>query len=400
MKRIPYLITSRGLVRAVLALLTGVSGTMQAEFSWERVPLFAHLGKWDGPFTADEAQFLARFPYVMLEKTQEYKVPTVSAEEGILRAARQIKAVRPEVKVAYYWNAFIGYEMYAAVATFLAQPEWAIANLDGSLYRKAGGRACYNLGIPELRRWWIDSAAQIIRNNRDAIDLLFVDAVLAASHSVLPQLWGGAVATGVHAGMDLLMTELAAELGTETSIVYNGAGARAVRWEDRGLRYLEWADGVMFEHFAGCSGREPDDGRLKTGWLDEEIALIRQAAMAGKTVFVKGWPRSKPCLNRPGITDEAVMRRELEFPLAAFLIAAEANCYFLYNWGYTNHDGQYLWYAEYDRPLGEPLGPPVRTGSEYVREFAHAWVWVDTAKEVSEIRWLSDAGAGDPTPGS
>ncbi len=373
----------------VTALLLSPVAAVNAGFNWDRVPLFAHLGKWEGPFTDEEARFLAeRFPYIMLEKTMEYRVPGVSAEEGILRAARQLKDINPDALVFYYWNAFIAYEMYDAVGTFLEnEEEWAVRTMEGEIFRRSGGRACYNLAIPELREWWVDSVAEIIREHSDVIDGVFIDALPAASHGVMAHVWGEETAQGVHDGLNQMLPMVHEAIGDKTIMVYNGAGARLRRWEDRGLRHLEWMDGVMFEHLAGCSAREIDDGSLKPGWLEEDIELIRRAAATGKKVFVKGWPRSKPCLNRPGITNEAVMREEIVFPLAAFLIAAEENCYFLYNWGYTNHDGQYIWYDEYDKALGEPLGPAERDGSVFTRQFKHASVWLDAANEKARILW-------------
>lgn len=365
------------------------TAAINADFNWDRVPLFAHLGKWEGPFTDTEARFLAeRFPYVMLEKTMEYRVPGVTAEEGIIKAARQLKEINPDVLVFYYWNAFIAYEMYDAVSTFLDnENEWAIHTMEGEIFRRSGGRACYNLAVPELREWWVESVTGIIREHSDVIDGVFIDALPAASHGVMGHVWGEETAQGVHDGLNLMLPKVHEAIGDDTIMVYNGAGARLRRWEDRGLRHLEWMDGVMFEHFAGCSAREMGDATLKPGWLEEDIELIQRAAATGKKVFVKGWPRSKPCLNRPGITNEEIMRQEIVLPLAAFLIAAGENCYFLYNWGYTNHDGQYIWYDEYDKDLGKPLGPAERTGSIFTREFKHASVWLDVASETADIVW-------------
>jgi hypothetical protein len=43
--------------------------------------------------------------------------------------------------------------------------------------------------------------------------------------------------------------------------------------------------------------------------------------------------------------------------------------------------------AEYDRPLGEPNGPAIRTGYIFTRRFAHASVRIDIENETGEIVW-------------
>ena len=58
-------------------------------FSWKTIPVFDHLGKRDDDFTAREAEFLARFPLVAIEKSQAIRKGE-SCEEGTYRAARQI----------------------------------------------------------------------------------------------------------------------------------------------------------------------------------------------------------------------------------------------------------------------------------------------------------------------
>lgn len=79
------------------------------DFSWDRVPVMAHLAKASGDFSDDEARFLAtRFPLVCLEKTQGIR-QYGSAEAGIAAAAKQLKAINPRCKVLTYWNVFLAW---------------------------------------------------------------------------------------------------------------------------------------------------------------------------------------------------------------------------------------------------------------------------------------------------
>ena len=70
-------------------------------------------------------------------------------------------------------------------------------------------------------------------------------------------------------------------------------------------------------------------------------------------------------------------------------MAAESHCYFCYTWGYTEDDGTFDWYPEFDKLLGAPTGEAKRTGWAYEREFAHAAVFVDLDKQTARIEWTS-----------
>ncbi len=78
---------------------------------------------------------------------------------------------------------------------------------------------------------------------------------------------------------------------------------------------------------------------------------------------------------------------ELEFSLAAFLVAAREYAYFGYSWGWDHSQGWMLWFPELDRPLGPPKGDARRKGWVYTREFAHARVRVDLEDETADIQW-------------
>ena len=77
----------------------------------------------------------------------------------------------------------------------------------------------------------------------------------------------------------------------------------------------------------------------------------------------------------------------LTFPLACFLVAAEQNCFFCYTWGYTEKEGTFDGYPEFDRPLGPPQGEAKRTGWIYQREFVHASVLVNLETKTARIDW-------------
>ena len=87
----------------------------------------------------------------------------------------------------------------------------------------------------------------------------------------------------------------------------------------------------------------------------------------------------------------ALLQQDFEFTLGAYLITAGNSTFFSYSTGRWYLDG-YQWHAEYERALGEPLGPAVRgEGPEknvWTREFANGLqVTVNTLKGTAELNW-------------
>jgi hypothetical protein len=90
----------------------------------------------------------------------------------------------------------------------------------------------------------------------------------------------------------------------------------------------------------------------------------------------------------------ASLQERMDFSLAMFLISAEEYSYFLMHDGYNvNPNASAVWmkrFAEYDKPLGPPIGPATQSGYIYTREFEHASVWLDLSQEKGEITWDTD----------
>merc|ERR1712137_745038 len=82
--------------------------------------------------------------------------------------------------------------------------------------------------------------------------------------------------------------------------------------------------------------------------------------------------------------------------LAAFLIGAGERSYYqcIVGWNEKTDPVAEVWRPEYDRPLGEPAGPAVKTLDEYRREFVNPLgttvVTFNTTSNTGFIAW-SDA---------
>ena len=361
------------------------------KFSWARVPVYAHLGRRDAHFTKDQAEFLGRhYPLVTIEKGQAIGAG-VSCEEGIYQAARQIKAANPDTKVLFYLNLVINWPGYEASKIFDAHPNWAMRDRNGKpvLFRE---RPTYDLSVPEMREWWATTVGDAMV--KGGLDGVFADAIpkIAMLEANNRKLWGDAKYEAVERGLRDLLTLVKRKIGPDRMLQVNGVRGNLQGWSDGGARYLDYVDSAMMEHFVGVSSLD-EKLRLKPEMVDADLELMRKASAKGKSIFVKAWPAfSKGFPDRANMPKsqqerERLARAEIEFPLAVFLIGAESGSYFGYSWGYDEMEGWLQWYPEYDRPLGAPKGPARKTGWHYQREFEHARVEVDLAREWGRIEW-------------
>lgn len=364
-------------------------GALFPEFSWKTLPVYTHVGKTEGDFTDEEIRAIARFPLVTIEKSQAIKQGR-SCEEGTYVAARQIKKVNPTAKVLFYLNAVIDWPGYEARAQFEKRPEWALRDRKGELVRFRE-RVLFDVSNPALREWWSDVCAKAMKSA--PLDGVFMDAIprIAMIEKQNRALYGDQKYEALVAGVIELMKLTKQKIGSHRILLFNGLRGDRTRW-DGGMRFLEYADAAMIEHFAGVSAIGPD-GLPKKEWLAAEFEMMREAAAKGKMVLVKAWPAFShkfPDYSTfpPG---QAVRleraQREIEFPLAAFLAAAQEHSRFLYTWGYLHQDGALVWFPEYDKPLGAPKGPAKQSGDRYEREFQHARVSVDLASGRGKVEW-------------
>ncbi len=378
--------TTQAATATAPASAAGQPGPTDPAFTWDRVPLAAHLGKPAGPFTDDEARFLARFPIVTIEKNQGLRT-SVKGERAMHEAARRIKQFNPATKVLFYWNAFLAYPMYDAHTAFLQHPAWALTDWAGQPVLIRGRVPAYDLSKPDLRDWWAEVAAGAVTGG--AFDGVFADAVpkIAMAAGRNRRAWGDTRYEAVEAGLREMLAETHQRIGPQKLLLFNGLRGARDQWVDGGARYLRHTDGAMVEHFAAHSARD-EHGRLRPEWMAADLELIREAGRAGKIVVVKAWPNfaQLPADADPQARARAA-REAIVFPLAAFLVAAERYAYFNYTWGYTDADGAMAWYPEYDRPLGPPRGPAVRDGWRYRREFEHASVRIDIENEKASVEW-------------
>ena len=131
------------------------------KFSWDKVSVAYHFGKKGNLLTTNEAKFIAsKTNFVVLEKAHGFPKYKFS-EEAILRDAKVLKKYNNDLKIIFYWNAFLDYSMYQAHKEYEENPDWWLKNADGTLDLKRGRIKRYDLSNPAVRKWWIDVAEKM-----------------------------------------------------------------------------------------------------------------------------------------------------------------------------------------------------------------------------------------------
>jgi len=372
-----------GIVIGAAALVAGVLPSWGAApqdhyplFSWDKIPLYAHLGKSSGDFTDEEASFLAaRFNFITIEKRQAVETRG-STEEGVYFAARQLKKLNPEMKVLFYWNGFLDYAGYKAHETIAGHPEWYLRDQSGDLAVKKDRWRKYDLSNPACREWWTDVVKEAVTSA--PIDGVFLDAVPQITAAGGKKAWGAEKYDAVQKGLIELMQLTRRKMGADKVLFYNG-----IR-DGRLGQYLDEADGAMIEHFGyfASAGKEA---------MAADMKAMTDAGGQGKIIVFKAWPgfafSDDAMMSKPHEELAKLARARITFPLACFLAAAQEYSYFCYTWGYRENHGAFDWYPEFDKPLGPPKGPAKRDGWTYRREFEHASVWADLANRKASIDW-------------
>jgi dienelactone hydrolase len=345
-------------------------------FTWDRVPLNIHFGKRTGDLTDAEIEFLATHSrFIALEKSHGV-IPHGSTEAGIAATARRLKQRNPEVKVLFYFNAFINWPGYDAFKTY--RPEWTLLTAAGEVVTHPSGTPRPDPSNPEFREWWSEVVAQA---HREApLEGLFADALPQALSPALARQVGTEKARAIIDGLRAMLALTKRKLGPGRLVLANGLRTTDFR------EILDWEgiDGVMIEHFGAFKTDRPED-------IKADLDSMALAAAKGKFVVLKGWPGfnwlDQDMMKRPYAELLQLARERLTFPLACFLVAARSGDHFCYSWGYTDRHGMLDAYPEFARPLGPPKGDAVWQGLTAKREYAHASVSVNLTDKSARIDW-------------
>ncbi|MCM2370237.1 putative glycoside hydrolase [Aporhodopirellula aestuarii] len=368
------------------------SPSRMPEFSWDTLPLYIHIRKVDA-FNDQELNYLAGFPLITLEKTTGSRAYG-STDEGTIEAAKAIKQINPAAKVLFYRNVIVHYGTYSFDEQLADIPNWYLVDKRGNDQLIRGNSRAYDTSTPELRNWWVATAAEVCKS--PYVDGLFLDGNIKVLTSFLVRQLPANKKQQTIDGYHEMMTETRKALGPEKLMLANIIRGR---FTDGGLEFMDYFDGSYLECFTTPAGTRLS----KADYLVKGIDATQKAARQGKIIAMTlGLGESSVSDDvdelHTRIDDISEIRQdELNFKLALFLVCAEKYSYLFLNDGYcvdTRGKNEVcqsgLWLKslpEYKKPLGAPKGPANQQGYLYTREFEHASVWLDLDNSVGKIRW-------------
>jgi len=379
-----------------LTLLLILFGSIEAKeghpaFSWDRVPLYAHVGLGKG-LKPEEYKFLATH-YGFITFTggtmdHEYRTDDkITFEHIVTEAARSVKQHNPKAKVLYY------------LAGDSARAHNKISNAkmpkNGRIEVQRNAKRTVQLfdtTNEEIRSWWTDIAGKAV--DEYGCDGIFVDGGTAFTPGGFYERKLGKEKTdALEQGMFAMLREAKRKMSSESILFLNplhGPKEGQTEEESLGWRYLSVFDGAMVDDFDRAANIIQK--RQSKEYIVSTINIMSTAAKRGEIVVFKAWPgftwwSDEEIMKKPHADQYAMAVKNLEFPLACFLIGAEQYCYFCYTWGWLPEYGTFDWYPEFDKPLGEPKGDAIQKGWIFRREFEHASVYVDVEKRKGKIDW-------------
>ena len=357
-------------------------------FSWDKVPLYMMFADGQRLLQDSEVQKIAaESDFVCIEKNHGLKT-LGDAVLGLEHENQAFKQVKPSIKVLGYLNGALTYPFtrYTQMLTeekIDQHPEimaYLVTDPKTGELAKLRGLYGYNVLNPDMRAWWSDAAADMVRvTNADGI---FIDQMhgFAWLH---PKEKKQAVIDAVGD----MMEQLKAKIGPDKILLANnGAHIEPV---------FAVSDAFMFEHYKRSVTHTKE--KLLKDWQ-----LMEKIADAGKICIYRFGAKPEGSLPLEGVEigqkrrdlshDEyaELSMAQLELYLALYLIGAQPYSYFQWNWNWKLMGGPLEHYPEFHKPLGQPLDKYIRVhpdGWEFTREFEHASVWVDTDNWLAEIKW-------------
>lgn len=325
-------------------------------FSWETVPKWIAFRK-NSALTTDELNSIATKNYISW-----YGVVT---PQEVKDMAASIKNINPNFKMLYYFNSF-GYWGNPGGEEFTEDwLQYRVTNTGRRVYiwDKSGNRRFYNHTIPEFRDWWVRHALEM--NSDPNIDGVFADATMSAEDTL-------------HSNM---IKDLAAQIPSGS--LKMGNFLRQVMPDGNRWR-MDYEEGSYMENTKKGPINQPEGQAIVVS-----IQLAREALWKGKLVLWNGSPMNCDP-NNCGVVEED-MPEYIKPTLAEYLILAEEHAYYNFNVSPSADKARWMWdtseMEEFKRPLGRPLGPPVKVGNVLTRHFEHVSVKFDALAHTGTLEW-------------
>eukprot|EP00054_Salpingoeca_dolichothecata_P004158 m.29650 g.29650 ORF g.29650 m.29650 type:complete len:349 (-) comp14390_c1_seq2:772-1818(-) len=317
----------------VVALMFVVGGVAQElpMFSWETPPVFVHMCNRSGEFSQEAVEFLARFPMVTFEKGQGEAESSCCAEDKILAAAKQIKAINSSVHTLFYYNSVLNWEMYRMAEVFEQHSSWWLRDLNGEVIRLQGD---HSFPQPKNGMLVFDFAQEVVRN-----------------------FWASACLNMTKTGF---INGCFADRANEDSFPKHNISKEYAAGHLKVLQDLQanMNTGVLIDNNANLPGTKAQMIEAFTGDQDSLETLMAAVAAGHLVQAHAGYKGPEHKSNCTDITDS----------LAAFLIGAGSHSYYGCSLGWYI-DTWYHWNDEYSKPLGAPLANATLEGQVWTRKF-------------------------------
>lgn len=360
------------------------------DFSWDTIPLYMHIRKTTA-FNAAELDYLSSFPLVTFEKYTGHGT-SGTVDRGTIATAEAIKKKNPRTKVLFYRNVFVHYGGYSFDKELLRLDHPFLVDKQAATDLVRGKAKAYDLSNLRVLDWWVNTALAVCRH--EAIDGLLLDGNLKVLTPYLSRQLPAGKKKTLTAGYSTLVKRLRSELPSSDLLIANMIRAR--HFPDAGLSHLEAFDGSYLEGFDANSSDKNGAKRIAKG-----IHAAQQAARSGKIIAMTlglGEPATdSPTLdNTPAkVVDLAALEPRVNYLIGLFLVCAERYSYLYIHDGYSANRvhgscQSQVWlkrFPQYDRPLGQPLGPAKQKGFVYTRRFKHLDVTVDVERRRATLTW-------------
>jgi len=321
-------------------------------FSWDTVPVFYHSCNFTGTYNDDALKIVSKFPLVTIEKGQQVREPGV-AETKIVNVLKKVKELDSNISTIFYYNSVLDWPFYQLHQNFLEHPKWWMKNKTGGVCRMNGDGSfpnhtnmlVFDFAQEEVRDFWMSECINMTKTGY--VDGCFSDRAIGTPCG------GSSAYTDGHLKVH---QDLQKALKNGVLIANHGYSMPGV-------------NAVHIEAFKAD---------------ENSINVLKKCVANGKIVQAHagyGDDGEDHCVN---ITNS----------LAAFLIGAGERSYY----GCSRHWDEKspkltVWHPDYEKPLGFPTGPAVKTDTIYKRSFKNkkgtTTVTFDTKVNKGKIEWAS-----------
>jgi hypothetical protein len=339
-------------------------------FSWETIPTWIRYRKNINTDTFDDDELIS------IANNNHLSWYGLGTPEHVVDMATRIKNQKASHTFLMYWNA----QSYWGMDIDTFSQAWLDCGNQGT-----GGRCSYNHSKSAMRNWWVNHAK--LMDNYDVIDGVFTDNT--RSSGVADQ------STTIKSNM---IKRLAEEMPTDSLKV----GNYLRQYDNNGNRWrMPYVDGTYFENQHKSIGLQP-----KHEGIVVSMQLAREASWKKKLVLWSGGRRNCGCATYPSLAevpeickgfntvDEEpveLITQDLHKSLGEFFMLVEEFSYFNFHISPDAGCERWRWdssgLAEFSKPLGKPLGPPLKMGNNFSRHFEHLSVKVNIETEETTFNW-------------